>query len=69
MVMFPVALPDVLFFDPENLFGIAARALHDPIGPTQADHKAFTVIELGEMDNGVLQGLSCFHAMIMHLWL
>ena len=68
VIVFSVALPDPLFFDPEYLLGIAARALHYAIGPAKlVDNEVFAVLELGEVDDCFLQGLWRFHVMIMRL--
>ena len=68
MVVLAITLPNALFFDPEHFLGIAARAFHDSIGPAKlVNNEVFAVLEFGEVDDCFLQGLRCFHVMIMRL--
>lgn len=67
MIVLAVAFPDALFLDPENFLGLAARALYDAVRPAERDHERFAILEISEVENGLLKGLWRFHVMIMRL--
>ena len=65
MIVLAVALPDTFLGDPEYFLGLAAWALYNTVSPAESDHERFAILEISEVENGLLKGLWRFHVMIM----
>lgn len=66
--MLAVALPHPRLFEIDEVVGAALRALHDAIGPAKLNHDPLAVLEIREVDYGVLECLEAVHGSIVRLW-
>src|SRR5665213_1828199 len=69
MIVLAIALPDALLLYPEDFLRLAERAFYNAVRPAKAQQKGFAVLEISEVQNGILQGLWRFHVMIIVMFM